>query len=153
MLTSHVDKATLHNHNHEPADASSEGSPFFSRARTKAVRRIGPHNKDVLDVAICGMLGDWSAEKIKGQISPSVRFSIDQAICNTAYIHHLALYFYAQGYCSSIVPILLKKPGTHYPAQHKFNYRLSLFAHVSFGWIYDSFYQDVEGVRRKVIPS
>jgi hypothetical protein len=30
----------------------------FSKARTKAVYRIGPHNIDVLSVLVCGMLGD-----------------------------------------------------------------------------------------------
>ena len=30
----------------------------FSRARTRAILRIGPHSKDVLSIIICGMLGD-----------------------------------------------------------------------------------------------
>ena len=30
----------------------------FNRARTKAISRIGPHNKQVLDIIVCGMLGD-----------------------------------------------------------------------------------------------
>ena len=30
----------------------------FSRARTRAILRIGPQSKDVLSIIICGMLGD-----------------------------------------------------------------------------------------------
>ena len=30
----------------------------FNKARTKAITRIGPHNKQVLDIIICGMLGE-----------------------------------------------------------------------------------------------
>jgi len=52
----------------------------FSRARTRALLRVGPHSKDVLSILICGMLGDWWADEIKGQALPSVRFSIEQAV-------------------------------------------------------------------------
>ena len=31
----------------------------INKPRTKAILRIGPHNKEVLDVIICGMLGDF----------------------------------------------------------------------------------------------
>ena len=30
----------------------------FNKGRTKAITRIGPHNKQVLDIIICGMLGE-----------------------------------------------------------------------------------------------
>ncbi|KAF2135175.1 uncharacterized protein K452DRAFT_293425 [Aplosporella prunicola CBS 121167] len=30
----------------------------FNKSRTIAIRRIGPHNIDVLSIIICGMLGD-----------------------------------------------------------------------------------------------
>ncbi len=81
----------------------------FSKARTKALHRIGPHNIDVLSIIICGMLGDWWADKIKGQVSPSIRFSIEQGIKNSAYIHHLNLLLYDMGYCSNVTPYLVKK--------------------------------------------
>lgn len=149
MLTSHVDKASIY----KLESAAETSIPFFSKARTRAVRRIGPHNKDVLDVLICGMLGDWSAEKIPGQISPSIRFSMDQAIRNSAYLHHLTLYFYEQGYCSSIVPKLLTRPGRDNRLDNRYDYRLTLFTHTSFAWIYDSFYLDIDGVKTKVVPS
>lgn len=84
---------------------------FFSQARTRALRRIGPHNIDILSIIICGMLGDWwlRRDNIKGQVSPSIRFSIEQGIRNSAYIHHLNFLIYQLGYCSNITPILVKK--------------------------------------------
>lgn len=66
----------------------------FNKARTKAILRIGPHNKEVLDVLICGMLGYFWADKISGNLLNSTRIKIEQSISNAAYIHYLSLYFY-----------------------------------------------------------
>ena len=54
----------------------------FSKARTRAILRIGPHSKDVLSIIVCGMLGDWWADVIKAQSLPSVRFNIEQSVKN-----------------------------------------------------------------------
>lgn len=152
MLISHVKKTNLHNYKENIYIS------HFSKARTKALHRIGPHDKDVLSLLICGMLGDWWADKIKGQISPSIRFNIEQAINNTAYIHHLTLLFNELGYCSNITPTLVKKSEAIMDKRldntvTRFNYRLSLFTFTSFVWIYDSFYHNIDGVMKKRIPS
>ena len=130
-------------------------SSYFSKSRTKALYRIGPHNKEVLSIIICGMLGDWWADQIKGQTSPSVRFNIEQGITNVAYIHSLTLYFYKLGYCSNITPYLVKKSDKGSPTElvDRFNYRLTLYTFTSLLWIYDSFYKDINGKKIKVIPS
>lgn len=130
----------------------------FSRARTKAVSRIGPHHKDVLSIIVCGMLGDWWADEIKGQILNSVRFSIEQSVNNSAYIHALSILMYNLGYCSSFTPKLVKKSeGINDKRKDKsvsrFNYRLTLFTFTSLHWIYASFYHKVNGVTVKRIPS
>jgi hypothetical protein len=31
----------------------------INKSRTKAIFRIGPHNKEILDIIMCGMLGDF----------------------------------------------------------------------------------------------
>jgi hypothetical protein len=31
----------------------------INKSRTKAILRIGPHNKKTLDIIVCGMLGDF----------------------------------------------------------------------------------------------
>ena len=129
-------------------------SSYFSKARTKALYRIGPHNKDVLSIIICGMLGDWWGDKIKGQVYSSVRFNIEQGINNSAYIHNLTLYFNQLGYCSTVTPSLVKKSNSsNERIEKRLNYRLTLFTFTSLLWIYDSFYQKVDGVTKKVVPS
>lgn len=39
------------------------------------------------------MLGDWWGHKLNNQSGSSVRFSIEQGMNNTAYIHHLTNLF------------------------------------------------------------
>lgn len=132
----------------------------FSKARTKAFSRIGPHHKDVLSIIICGMLGDVWADEIKGQILNSVRFSIEQSVNNSAYIHALSILMYNFGYCSSFTPKLVKKScpkdGVNDKRKDKsvsrFNYRLTLFTFTSLHWIYASFYHKVNGVTVKRVP-
>ena len=155
MLIYHASKLNTHNIFLKQEDINIS---HFSKARTKALYRVGPHNKDVLSILICGLLGDWWADKIKGQISTSIRFNIEQAISNAAYIHHVTLLFNELGYCSNVTPILVKKSEAITDKRvdktaTRFNYRLSLFTFTSFVWIYDSFYYNSNGVTVKRIPS
>ena len=122
----------------------------FNKARTKAISRIGPHNKQVLDIISCGMLGDFWADKIPGKSLDSVRFNIEQSINNAAYIHHLTLNFYNLGYCARPIPTLVKKSDKE--IQNRFNYKLTLFTFTNLIWIYDSFYKTVNGINKKSIP-
>lgn len=122
----------------------------FNKSRTKSLDRIGPHNKNVLDLIICGMLGDFWAEKIPGKNSNSVRFNIEQGLVNSAYIHHLTLAFFNLGYCSRPVPTLVTK--YHKQEENTYNYRLSLFTFSNLNWIYDSFYIKTDGINKKVLP-
>ena len=71
----------------------------INKPRTKAILRVGPHNKEVLDILICGMLGEFWAESIQGKLVNSNRFKVEQGIINYAYINYLTLYFYNLGYC------------------------------------------------------
>ena len=86
LLVSHV-KDNIYNFQ------GSRLAPFlpFNSGRTKSIRRVGPHNIDVLSIIICGMLGDFWGNKIKGQQMDSVRFIVEQGVNNSAYIHHLNL--------------------------------------------------------------
>nr|QXM15414.1 LAGLIDADG endonuclease [Leucoagaricus naucinus] len=137
----------------------------INRSRTKAILRIGPHNKEVLDVIICGLLGDFWGDTIPGKLVNSTRFQIEQSISNAAYIHYLTLYFYNLGYCARPIPLLVQKKefshstttnnsnnSTHNEKlknvniiENRFNYRLTLFSFTSFNWIYESFYTKVKG--------
>jgi serine/threonine protein kinase len=129
----------------------------FNRARTKAILRVGPHSKEVLSIIICGMLGDWWGDEIKGQILPSVRFNMEQSVKNSAYIHSLSLLLFEHGYCSSFVPKLVQKSeGINDKRTDKsvtrFNYRLTLFTFTSLHWIYTGFYHKVNGITVKRVP-
>jgi len=129
----------------------------FNKARTKAIYRIGPHNKDVLSVLICGMLGDWWGDKLKNQKGYSVRFHIEQGINNAGYIHHLTNLFHNWGYSSYVIPKLIKKSESIEDKRSdlsfdRFNYRLTLFTFSSFVWIYDSFYIKKKGITIKRVP-
>ena len=81
----------------------------INKSRTNAIFRIGPHNKQILDIIICGMLGDLWADKILSQTLNSTRIQIEQSIINNAYIHYLTLYFYNLGYCAKPVPVLVQQ--------------------------------------------
>lgn len=120
----------------------------MNRARTKAISRV--HNKEILEILISGMLGDFWADKIQGKQLDSTRFNIEQSIKNTAYIHYLTLFLYNQGYCSKPVPTLIHRS---LKIEDSFNYKLTLFTFTSFTWIYDSFYKTVNGKTVKVVPS
>ena len=123
----------------------------INKARTKALNRIGPHNKKILDIIISGMLGDFWADKIPGNSLNSIRFNIEQSITNTAYIHYLTLLFYNLGYCSRPVPSLIVKSDSR--IENRFNYKVSLFTFTSFNWIYDSFYRTANGKTIKIVPN
>jgi len=129
----------------------------FNKARTKALYRIGPHNIDVLSIIVCGMLGDWWGDKIKGQVLSSVRFNLEQGVNNSAYIHHLNLLLYNLGYCSNITPkLVIKSEGLRdnrlNKAETRFNYRLTLFTFTNLLWIYDSFYHKINNITVKKVP-
>jgi|SRR5215470_16304834 len=120
----------------------------INKSRTKAILRIGPHNKQILDIIICGMLGNFWADKIPGKTLESTRIQIEQSIINSAYIHYLTLYFYNLGYCAQPVPVLVKKTN-NLLLEKRFNYRLTIFTFTNLTWIYESFYTIVEGKLKK----
>lgn len=130
----------------------------FNKVRTKAMYRIGPHNIYVLSLLICGMLGDWWGDKMNNQLGCSVRFNIEQSVSNSAYIHHLTNLFFNLGYCSLVVPKLVKKSEGMNDKRSviytdRFNYRLTLFTFTSLVWVYDSFYINVNGKTVKRVPN
>jgi len=128
----------------------------INKSRTKAILRIGPHNKEILDIIVCGMLGDFWADTIPGKTLNSTRIQLEQSIINSAYIHYLTLYFYNLGYCARPVPVLVTKTNKNTASGFKektFNYRLTLFTFTSLTWIFDSFYTKADGnPKKKRVP-
>jgi hypothetical protein len=130
---------------------------LFNKGRTRAIKIVGPHNVDVLSIIICGLLGDWWGNKIKGAQMNSVRFSLEQSVKNSAYIHHNLL-LHELGYCSTGTPRLVVKSESIQnkpldPTFIRYNYRLTTHTFTSFLWIFNAFYTKVNGVTVKRIPS
>uniref|UniRef100_UPI0021141F42 hypothetical protein n=1 Tax=Aspergillus sclerotioniger TaxID=319627 RepID=UPI0021141F42 len=129
----------------------------FIKGRTKAIQRVGPHNKDALSLIICGMLGDWWGNKIKGKQMDSVRFCLEQSVKNSAYIHHLNITLHNLGYCSTVTPKLVVKSESINSKRldvtsTRYNYRLTTHSFTSLLWIYNSFYYEINGTIIKKVP-
>ena len=75
--------------------------PAFSRPKNLAMKRIGPHNHNILIQIISSQLADGWMDRIPSKKNFSYRFKIDQeAHINGEYIRWLTKYFYEQGYCN-----------------------------------------------------
>lgn len=125
----------------------------FAAPRVRAIQRIGPHNKNILTLLICGMLGDWWCMRIKGKTHSSVRFYLEQGIVHSAYVKYCAKLLYDLGYSNSPEPVLVKKTGrSHLSEEEQFNYRVVTYTYTSLNFIYDSFYKTIDGKLVKVVP-
>lgn len=112
----------------------------FNKTRTPAIKRIGPHDKEVLSQIICGLLGDWGGNRVPSKTMFSYRFEIDQEVGpNGDYMHWLSKRLFELGYCSSPSPKKIKRAATKTQPAREF-LRLSLFTFTSFDWIYNGFY-------------
>jgi ubiquinol-cytochrome c reductase cytochrome b subunit len=130
----------------------------FNKSRTRAIKRIGPHNIHAISIIICGLLGDWWGNKIPAAQMDSVRFNLEQSVKNSAYIHHINLQLYELGYCSTETPKLVVKSEALKdkrldPTELRHNYRLTTFTYTSLLWIFNDFYKEVNGVMVKRVPS
>jgi len=114
----------------------------MSLARVQSVKRIGPHNIDLLSVLIGSLLGDGHMEK-DGNGS---RFSFYQSKNHGEYLLWLHKRLFELGYCKKELPLIetrLDPKGELY-----YFYRFRTFTYSSFNWIHSAFY--VNG--RKVLP-
>ena len=125
----------------------------FIRARTKSLKRIGPHNKDILCIIVSGMLADWWGLKISGNSLPSVQFNIEQSAKHSTYIHKICSELFELGYCSSYTPKLIVRVNKNSHNKIQRFYRVTLFSFTSLFWIYEGFYQNIKGCNIKVVPS
>lgn len=114
----------------------------FSLPKVRRLKRIGPHNYDILSILIGSMLGDCSAEKRNN----STRFCFQQEGSHSGYLIWLHRLIANLGYCSSNIPNLLTRLGKGGKLRQVL--RFKTFSFVSLNWIYDGFYPN--GV--KVVP-
>ena len=114
-------------------------------SRIRADRRIGPHNKIVLDIIFGSLLGDGHAER--RIIGNGTRLTFYQEGTHVSYLLWLHSLFSELGYCSSNVPEIQTRLGSKGIVRKIIRFRTWTFS--SFNWIHDLWY--INGV--KVIPS
>lgn len=119
----------------------------FSSPRVNSIKRVGPHNYEILSLVIGSLLGDGSMEKsYKGS-----RFVYYQAKVNGEYLLWLHCVISNLGYAKKELPKLYSRKGSTLVGNDeiRYYYRFRTFTYSSFDWIYDSFYPNGT---RKVIP-
>lgn len=116
--------------------------PFYC-PRIPALKRVGPHNYDVLTIIIGSLLGDGSMEK-DGNGS---RFAFYQEKSNGEYLLWLHQSISSLGYCKPEIPIIQTRLGS--AGQLRYIYRFRTYTYSSFNWIYEEWYPKGS---RKIIP-
>ena len=114
-------------------------------SRIKADKRIGPHNKIVLDIIFGSLLGDAHAERRK--IGNGTRVTFYQEGVHVSYLLWLHSLFSDLQYCNSNIPVIKTRLGSKGIVRKIIRFRTWTFS--SFNWIHDLWY--INGV--KVIPS
>lgn len=114
----------------------------FSLSRVSSVKRIGPHNIDLLSILIGSLLGDGHMEK-DGEGS---RFTFYQGKKNGEYLLWLHKRLFELGYCKQELPLIQTRLDLN--GELRYHYRLRTFTYSSLNWIYEAFY--ING--RKVFP-
>uniref|UniRef100_UPI0022378448 LAGLIDADG endonuclease n=1 Tax=Ramaria rubella TaxID=113071 RepID=UPI0022378448 len=115
--------------------AYNSNKSFHTQCR--AIKRIGPHNIDVISVIFGLLLGDGYANNRSGE---GVRISIKQSIIHKEYLFSLYEFFLNKGYCSNNKPreyIRTIKDIKKIYSGYEFN----TFTFRSFMWIYELFYK------------
>jgi hypothetical protein len=80
-----------------------KASLAFILPNTKAGKRIGPHDRDIISVLVGSLLGDSHAERL---MNGGVKFRFRQTIAHKDYIFWLYNFFNSRGYCTNNLPVL-----------------------------------------------
>ena len=84
----------------------------FIIPNTRAVKRIGPHQEDVISLLVGGLLGDVGAAR---NMNGGVRFRFKQSAIHKTYLYYLYNFLNVRGYCNNNVPTIMKyKAFTYY---------------------------------------
>ena len=115
---------------------------YPTNPKIRAVKRIGPHNYDILCVLIGSLLGDSYGEKH----GHGTRFCFQQEHSNNAYLLWFHSFISKLGYCNPKTPKILTRLGKGGKIRQLS--RFKTFTFTSFDWIQEAFY--VNGV--KTVP-
>jgi ubiquinol-cytochrome c reductase cytochrome b subunit len=115
---------------------------MFSAPRTRAIKRIGPHNIDILSIIIGSLLGDAYAEK--HGLGTRICFQLEDN--HSAYLFWLHNTVSKLGYCNEKKPELSRRLSKRGKLRYVLRFKTYTFR--SFDWILEAFYP--EG--KKVVP-
>lgn len=116
----------------------------FSFPRVPSLKRIGPHNYNILSILIGSLLGDGTMEKDGN----GARFAFYQEKTHGEYLLWLHKEISNLGYCKEEIPVIKTRKGINGEIRYYFRFRT--FTYSSFNWIHDEFYPKRLG--RKIIP-
>ena len=105
-------------------------------ATNNSLKRIGPHNIDILSLIIGSTLGDSHIEKRNNGVGCRVIF--EQSNRNVEYLMHFFKVLSRSGYCSTKKPKLKTRITRYNTVLHY--YRINSYTFNSFNWIHDLFY-------------
>jgi ubiquinol-cytochrome c reductase cytochrome b subunit len=121
---------------------------YFHTNNIRAIRRIGPHNDEVISVIVGTLLGDAYANRRSGE---GIRICFRQSSKHKEYLFWLHNFFYSKGYASNLEPReytrKLKRGDNN--VQIYTGFEFNTFTFRSFHWIYQLFYKK----GKKVISS
>lgn len=110
--------------------------------KIRSLKRIGPHNFEVLSIIIGTVLGDAQAER-RGN---GTRICFQQEELNTSYLIWLHKFFSERGYCNTTTPKVTTRLGKEGKIRQLS--RFKTYTYSSFNWIHEDFYKN----NRKIIP-
>lgn len=122
--------------------------PFHS-SKVRSLKRIGPHNYDILSIIFGSLLGDGFAER-HGE---GTRICFQQEGSHSSYLLWFHNYLSRLGYCSKIVPKLSSRLALHGKIRQILHFKTFTFS--SLNWVEECFYKQdpVLNRRVKVLPS
>jgi ubiquinol-cytochrome c reductase cytochrome b subunit len=118
---------------------SKLASTTKERRKLRAVKRIGPHNFDILCILIGSLLGDSYAEKHGN----GTRFCFQLEQSNNAYLLWFHSFISKLGYCNSDTPKILTRLGKGGKIRQLSRFKTYTFT--NFNWILEAFY--INGVK------
>ncbi len=124
---------------------NSNKRKFYSLTKgISSLKRVGPHNQDIISFLLGSLLGDTHLEK--RNLGLGTRIIFEQCDQNVQYLYWFYNYFYLRGYCSENKPnlkIRIKKGNKRF-----FYYRFNSYTFTSLNWLHDLFYKN----KIKIIP-
>jgi len=108
----------------------------------RAIKRIGPHNEDIISALVGSLLGDCTAERLG---NGGIRFIFKQGSIHESYFFFLYNFFLIRGYSNNNIPAIK----TQTLNEQEFGYYVfRTYSFTSLLWLYNLFYHN----GKKMIP-